>query len=225
MENTTAVIDLEQLTVDQIADLKNQITAKEQEKEAQKKKNIVLLGELTEQVVDSHIDSFVNIQGITNESIVKLFNDAEAIIDARTETYGNKKREQDSHTFTKRDGTASIKIGWNIKPTFDGTEAEGIAKVKEYMSSLAGDDDNEKIMMSFLNTFLKTDVQGNYNPKLVRKLNEKRDEAKNAQFSEGMDIIEKAIVDVRTSMYARGYKLVEFEPGVEKRMEFHFSIR
>lgn len=226
MENSIVpTIDLEQLTPAQLTALQHQLEAKKREEAEQSKRNKLALTELTEEVVDNHIDNFVGIQGDLNESIKALFDDAQTIIDARVEAYGNKKREQDSHTMTKRDGSASIKIGWNIKPTFDGTESEGIEKIKKYMSSLASDDENEQIMMSFLNTFLKTDVQGNYNPKLVRKLNEKRDVAKSSLFNEGMDIIENSIVDIRTSMYVRGYKMVEFEPSIEKRMEFNFSIR
>lgn len=222
MKNT---IDLEQLSPEQLTALQHQLEAKKREEAEQAKRNKAALTELTEEVVDSHIDNFVGIQGDLNESIKALFDDAQTIIDARVEAYGNKKREQDSHTLTKRDGSASIKIGWNIKPTFDGTEAEGIAKVKEYMGSLAGDDKNEQIMMSFLNTFLKTDVQGNYNPQLVRKLNEKREIANSKLFDDGMDIIEASIIDIRTSMFVKGYKLVNLEPGVEKRLEFSFSLR
>ncbi|MDM1513565.1 hypothetical protein [Myroides odoratimimus] len=225
MENTTQTIDLGQLTPAQIKTLQQQIEAKRKEDADKEKRNKAALVDLTEDVVDKHIDNFVGLQGDLNQSIMNLFDDAKAIIDARAEVYGNKKREQESHTLTKRDGTASIKMGWNIKPTFDGTESEGIAKIKEYMSSLAGDEKNEKIMMEFLNTFLKTDASGNYQPQLVRKLNEKREVANSKLFDDGMDIIEASIVDIRTSMFAKGYKLVEVEPDVEKRMEFYFSLR
>lgn len=225
MENTAQTIDLGQLTSAQIKDLQQQIEVKRKEEADKEKRNKAALVDLTEDVVDKHIDNFVGLQGDLNQSILNLFDDAKAIIDARAEVYGNKKRDQESHTLTKRDGSASIKMGWNIKPTFDGTESEGIAKIKKYMSSLAGDEQNEKIMMEFLNTFLKTDAQGNYNPQLVRKLNEKREVANSKLFDDGMDIIEASIVDIRTSMFAKGYKLVEVEPGVEKRMEFYFSLR
>ncbi|MDM1033793.1 hypothetical protein HX017_15345 [Myroides marinus] len=225
MENTTQTIDLGQLTPAQIKALQQQIEAKRKEDADKEKRNKAALVDLTEDVVDKHIDNFVGLQGDLNQSILNLFDDAKTIIDARAEVYGNKKREQESHTLTKRDGTASIKMGWNMKPTFDGTESEGIAKIKEYMSSLAGDEKNEQIMMEFLNTFLKTDAQGNYNPQLVRKLNEKREVANSKLFDDGMDIIEASIVDIRTSMFAKGYKLVEVEDDVKKRMEFYFSLR
>lgn len=220
-----STIDLTQLTAEQRKALKAQLKDEERQEKERKANEVKILQKLTEEIIDENIDDFVKLQGKSNDKIFTIFQKAETIIQARAETYGNKKKDQDSHTLTKRDGSASIKLGWNVKPTFDGTETEGIAKIKEYMTSLTGDEENSKIMMEFLNEFLKTDVQGNYNPKQVRKLNEKRDTAKSELFNDGMDIIEKAIIDIRTSQFVRGYKIMEFEPGVSKRFEFSFSIK
>lgn len=217
-------MDINNLTPEQRKELLAQIKEQENLEKKQKQNNIKALLGLTEDFVDEHIDECINTQGFNNHFVIKLFEHAEAIINSRTEAYGNKKSEQDSHTMTKRDGSASIKLGWNIKPTFDGTETEGIAKIKQYMTSLTSDEENSKIMMEFLNEFLKTDVQGNYNPKQVRKLNEKREIANSQLFNEGMDIIEKAIIDIRTSQFVRGYKMIT-ESGISKRFEFSFSIK
>ena len=218
-------IDLKSLSLEERKELAAQLKEEERQEKERKQNETKVLQELTEEVIDKNIDDCLKVQGISNDFILKLFQEAETIITARAETYGNKKRDQDSHTLTKRDGSASIKLGWNVKPTFDGTETEGIAKIKEYMTSLTSDEENSKIMMEFLNEFLKTDMQGNYNPKQVRKLNEKRDTAKSQLFNDGMDIVEKAIIDIRTSQFVIGYKVVEFEPGVSKRFEFSFSIK
>lgn len=218
-------IDLTTLSAEQRKALRAQLKEEERLEKERKVNEVKILQELTEEIIDENIDDFVKLQGKSNDKIFAIFQKAETIIEARAETYGNKKKDQDSHTLTKRDGSASIKLGWNVKPTFDGTETEGISKIKEYMRSLTSDEENSKIMMEFLNEFLKTDVQGNYNPKQVRKLNEKRDTAKSELFNEGMDIIERAIIDIRTSQFVRGYKVMEFEPGVSKRFEFSFSIR
>ena len=122
------------------------------------------------------------------------------------------------------DGSASIKVGWNVRPTFNGTESEGIVKIKNYMASLTGDSDNEKILMEFLNIALKTDLQGNYDPKKVRELNKMREKANSELFNEGMDIIEDAMIDIRTSRFVRGFKMVDFGDGIIKRVNFNFSI-
>ena len=78
--------------------------------------------------------------------------------------------------------------------------------------------------MEFLNIALKTDSQGNYDPKKVRDLNSMRDRANSDLFNEGMDIINDAMIDIRTSRYARGYKIVDQGDGMIKRVNFNFSI-
>lgn len=217
--------DLSQLTKDQRKEWLKKLKEDEREEKENVRKNKESLQSLTEEVIDNNVDFFVTSQGSVEDAIIKLFSEAETIIEARGETFGVEKTEQDSHTLTKKDGSASIKIGWNVKPTFDGTESAGIQKIKEYMSSLAGQTENEKLLMDFLNIALKTDVQGNYNPKKIRELNTMRNRANSELFNTGMDIIDTALIDIRTSMYARGYKLVKKENEIPKRIEFSFSIK
>ena len=51
-----------------------------------------------------------------------------------------------------------------------------------------------------------------------------RDSAKSDLFNEGMDIVNEAMIDIRTSRYVRGYKMVDFEEGIKKRVNFNFSV-
>ena len=92
------------------------------------------------------------------------------------------------------------------------------------MSSLAGESENEKLLMDMIKIFLKTDSQGDYDPRKVRELNGMRESAKSETFNEGMDIINEAMIDIRTSRYVRGYKMVDFEEGIKKRVNFNFSV-
>ncbi|MGP1501922.1 MAG: DUF3164 family protein [Bergeyella cardium] len=206
-----------ELTTDEL----NQIVA---HKNKEKAKDRELLKKLENDFVVENIDFFIDKRGALEDKILVLFANIESLIELRAKTYGNKKRDQESHTFTLDDGSASIRIGWNVRPTFNGTEAEGIVKIKEYMSSLAGDTKNEQILMDFLKVALKTDSQGDYNPKKVRELNSMREKADSTLFNEGMDIINNALKDIRTSRYVRGYKMVDFGDGNIKRVNFNFSI-
>lgn len=217
-------IDLSQLTDEQRKELIKQAKELAKAEKEQKAQDKILLKDLENGFVRENIDFFIDKRGALEDKILVLFGNIEAIIELRAKVYNNDKREQDSHTFTLDDGSASIKIGWNVRPTFNGTEAEGIVKIKQYMSSLAGESENEKILMEFLNVALKTDVQGNYNPKKVRELNSMRSRANSELFNEGMDIVNEAMQDIRTSRYIRGYKMVDFGNGVQKRVNFNFSI-
>ena len=217
-------VDLSQMSAEALKQLENQLKEKQRADRLAKQKNRQTLLELESELVDNNIDFCLSQREDVEDLVAKLFQEATTIIELRSELYGNKKEAQDSHTFTKPDGSASIRIGWNVRPAFNGTESEGLKKIKTYMSSLAGDSENEKLLLEFLNTALRRDAQGNLNPREVRKLGTLRQKANSVLFDEGMDIIEQAIIDIRTSMYIRGYKLVTFENGIEKRVNFNFSI-
>lgn len=217
-------MDLKQLTTEERKELARQLKEEERKEKEALRCNKETLQQLTEEVIDNNIDFFIDSQQSVEVAILKLFEEVTTIIDVRVETFGIEKKDQDSHTLTKSDGSASIKMGWNIKPTFNGTESAGIQKIKEFMSSLAGQTQNEKLLMEFLNIALKTDIQGNYNPKKVRELNTMRERANSELFNDGMDIINSALIDIRTSMYARGYKMVT-KDNIAKRIEFSFSIK
>lgn len=217
-------ITLKDLTPEQKKAIAKELKEEAKAEKEAKAKNKESLKQLENQAALKHVDFFIFNRNDIEKGILELFRDLEPIIDARCEVYGNEKREQDSHTLTLDDGSASIKVGWNVRPSFNGTEAEGIVKIKKYMASLTGDSENEQILMEFLNIALKTDLQGNYDPKKVRDLNKMREKANSPLFNEGMEIIEEAMIDIRTSRFVRGFKMVEFEEGIKKRVNFNFSI-
>ena len=217
-------IDINALSPEEKKALKASLEAERKEELRVERENKELLKQLENDVVLGQIDFFIDKRQDIEDRIENLFKNIETAIDLRAQVYGNKKREQDSHTFTLDDGSASIKVGFNVRPSFNGTEAEGIVKIQQYMSSLAGDTENEKILMDMIKIFLKTDSQGNYDPKKVRELNSVRDRANSELFNAGMDIINDAMIDIRTSRYARGYKMVDYGDGIIKRVNFNFSI-
>lgn len=217
-------INLKDLTPEQKKSLAMELKAAEKAEKEAKAKNKEVLKALENETTEKHVNYFVFSRNDIEKGIIELFKDLDPIIDLRCEVYGNKKREQDSHTLTLDDGSASIKTGWNVKPSFNGTESEGLVKIKEFMASLAGESDNEKLLMDFLNIALKTDDQGNYNPKKVRELNTMRNRANSDLFNDGMDIVNDAIIDIQTSRFVRGYKMVDFGEGIVKRVNFNFSI-
>ena len=217
-------IDINALTEEQKKQIAANFAAEEKAKKEKKAADKKLLKGLENDVVLKVIDFFIDKRNDLEDRIVNLFKEIEPVIELRAEVFGNEKREQDSHTFTLDDGTASVKVGWNVRPSFNGTEAEGIVKLRQFMASLAGESENEKLMMDMIQIFLKTDSQGNYNPQKVRELNSMRDRANSELFNEGMDIINEAMIDIRTSRYARGYKMVDFGDGIIKRVNFNFSI-
>lgn len=65
--------------------------------------------------------------------------------------------------------------------------------------------------MDMIKIFLKTDAQGNYDQKESKKIEQYRDRANSELFNEGMDIVNEAMIDIRTS---------HFNKEVTKQVDF-----
>ncbi len=217
-------IDIAQLTPEQLENIQAQLETKKKEAKAKLLEDKKILKGLKNDFVLANVDFFIDKRNDVEDRIVKMFQDLQSVIKLDAEIFGDKKAEQDSYSHTLEDGSAYMQIGWNVSPTFNGTEAHGINQLKEFMAGLAGETDNEKLLMKFLNIALKTDSKGDYSPKAVRALDELRAEANSEVFSGAMDIINEAMIDIRTSRYVRGYKMVDFGDGIMKRVNFKFSI-
>jgi hypothetical protein len=217
-------IDITALTPEQKKALQAQLEEENRAEKQKKANDKKILKGLKNDFVLGNVDFFIDKRNDVEDRVIKMFKDLESIVEMDSALYGEKKKEQDSYSHTLDDGSAYMQTGWNVSPSFNGTEAHGISKLKDFMASLAGETENEKLLMKFLNVALKTDVKGNYNPKKVRELDSLRQDANNEVFNEAMDIINEAMIDIRTSRYVRGYKMVDFGNGITKRVEFKFSI-
>ena len=175
-------------------------------------------------ICPNDIDLIINHHGIQEELIKKVFSDYEPIKALKAEVYGVEINDQDSHTSTLKDGSASITIGYNVSIGFDGTESAGVEKIKEFISSLADDNDKVKKLSKMVNTFLKPNVKtGMLNPSKIIELSKLRDEFNDERFNEGLDIIFNAQQRRQNSMYISGWKFVQVD-GVPKKLEFRFTI-
>ena len=199
---------------------------KEQNKlEKQKREdNISAFKKLSEEFVTNNIDPLVHHHEITGALIEKLWSGYKSIKELKADVYGTKINEQDSHTSTLEDGSASITIGWNVSIGFDGTESAGVEKIKEFISSLSTDDENNKKLSAAVNTFLKPNAKtGMLNPAKIIELSKLKSEFNDERFNDGLDIIFNAQQRRQNSMYVSGWKIVELE-GRPTKLEFRFTV-
>ncbi len=80
--------------------------------------------------------------------------------------------------------------------------AEGIAKVKMYVSSLAKDSDSETLVNMILD-LLSTDKQGNLQADKVLQLAKYADIVNDEEFSDGVRIIQEAYKPEKTKLFIR----------------------
>lgn len=215
-------IDITKLTAAQRTELFAKLEQQEKSEKLQKEENRKAYKELANEYVERNIDTLINHNDLTEDLINKLFEDYEAVKEMKTLVYGEK--QQDSHTSTLPDGSASIKIGYNVTIGFDGTESAGVEKIKNFISSLTNDDENTKKLTKMVNTFLKPNAKtGMLNPVKIIELSKLREEFNNEEFNDGLDIIFKAQTRNQNSMYVSGWKFVKID-GKPKKIEFRFTI-
>ncbi|SMG35786.1 hypothetical protein [Sphingobacterium psychroaquaticum] len=164
---------------------------------------------------------FGTMQNIKVEETFKAFGQA---LEIKKELFGYNDT-QASHTFSSRDGMGSIVIGYNEIIGFDGTENAGVIKIREYMTSLAADDPKRKILIRFLETFMKPNKKGELNPTRIVELVGLKQEADDEGFSEGVDIIVNAQFKTRTTTYVKGWFKRQDGEGKELKMEFTISTK
>lgn len=215
-------IDLSKLTTEELAELKAEIQTKEKKKKDAIKQSRKTYKELSNEYVQRNIDALISHKVVTEDIIKKLFADYNAVKEIKKEIYGDK--QQDSHTSTLPDGSASITIGYNVTIGFDGTESSGVEKIKNFITSLGADDDNTKKLTKMVNTFLKPNVKtGMLNPSKIIELSKLRDEFNDNEFNDGIDIIFNAQIRRQNSVYVSGWKSIEVD-GVPKKVEFRFTV-
>ena len=179
---------------------------------------------LSEDFVNTNIDSLIHHHEITGAIIEKLWADFESIKAIKADAYGNRVNEQSSHTSTLEDGSASITVGWNVSIGFDGTEAEGVVKIKDFINSLSTDQENVQKLSKAVNAFLKPNGKtGMLNPAKIIELSKLKSDFNDERFDEGLEIIFQAQQRRQTSMFVSGWKVVAVN-GIPKKIEFRFSI-
>ncbi|MBY0485658.1 MAG: hypothetical protein K2P85_00465 [Flavobacteriaceae bacterium] len=216
-------IKLADLSAEEKKQLLKEAAAEERELKANKSKNSEAYKQLSADFVTNNIDIFAHRQIAIENDIKNLFTDYKAIIDIKAMVYGEKVHNQDTHTSTLADGSASITIGNNVSINFDGTEKIGIEGIKEYIASLTDDDENTAKLTQMVNILLKPNKQGMLNPSSIIQLNGLRGSLNSEKFNENLDIIEAAQIRVKSTMFVSGWKFIEID-GITKKLEFRFSI-
>lgn len=131
-----------------------------------------------------------------------VFGNFEAILKMKQEVLGLTRDSQRSHTFTNSDGSMCITLGVNVIDGYRDTVEDGIAIVKEYIQSLARDD-NSKALVSAVLRLLSRDGQGNIKASRVLQLRKMAEETGDERFMEGVRIIEESYQPTTTKRYIR----------------------
>ena len=124
------------------------------------------------------------------------------VIETKKEVMGTQANDQRSHSFLSEDGKKRIIVGYYQRDGWDETVEDGIAKVRDYISSLAGDEETRKLVDIILD-LLSRDGKGNLKADNVLQLDKYAESIQDARFSEGVAIIKEAYRPDRTKDFVR----------------------
>lgn len=140
------------------------------------------------------VDKYVPLLKKISEDLAKLKTDVYTefaqLMSAKSDLFGIKEGQR-SHTFRNEDSTLRITLGYHKRDGWDDTVEEGILMVKEYISSLSGDEKTQALVNMILE-LLARDKQGNLNADKVLLLEKHAMESKSARFREGVQVIKES---------------------------------
>lgn len=108
------------------------------------------------------------------------------------------KSEQQSHTFSTDNHT--ITIGYRILDAWDDSAQSGVAKVNQFIKSLAKDE-NSAMLVQALTMMLKPDKKGNLKASRILEMQKLANEHPFEELVEGVNIISEAHRPVRSNWF------------------------
>ena len=157
--------------------------------------------DMVSDMVDELFPTLEEVSTSLAEAKTKVYDSFNAAIALKKELY-DVAEEQNSHSFTNSDSTRRIIVGYNVTDSYDDTVNEGIAKIKEYLTSLAHSEETEKLVEAILQ-LLSKDKKGNIKPSKVITLSNLADKSDSDIFKDGVRIIKEAYRPQFSKQYVR----------------------
>lgn len=192
-------MDLSKLTAEQKAELRLQLEAEEKAEKARVQQSREDYKKLVDGFVSSNVKKLQNFSSEMMRVKQEVFADAEALIAMKDELF-KVKTDRRSDTFTTEDGTMSITLGNRINEGWDDTVNAGIAKVKEYLKSLAKNEETGELV-DMVMSLLAKDRKGNLKASKVLELRKMASKKQDPAFMEGVTIIEQAYRPVESCQF------------------------
>ena len=147
-------------------------------------------------MVDEEIENSIPVLQAISEQIKdskqKVLDNFKAILEMKGELFKTKvKDDQRSHTFTNSKGDKRITLGVYVTDGYRDTVEDGIAIVKEYISSLANDEKTEALV-NMVFRLLARDAKGTLKASRIMQLRKLAQDTGDERFLEGVRIIEES---------------------------------
>ena len=187
------------MTKEQRAELKAQLEAEEKAENAR----IEAERETYKQMVDTAVSSAVKKLQLLSAEMMRVkqevFQEFGSIIDMKNELF-KVKLDRKSDTFSTRDGSMTLTLGSRTNEGWDDSVDAGIAKVKEYLATLAKDENSAALVETVMGLLAK-DRKGTLKANKVLELERLAIKTQDKDFMDGIRIIKDAYRPVPTCQF------------------------
>ena len=136
----------------------------------------------------------------------QIFNDFDTVIALKNELYtGQKwlKTDRVTNTFTNQEGNKRVTVGYHTNDNYLDTYTEGVKLVEEYISSLATDENGQKLADLVKVLLSERGKGGQLKAQNVLRLQRMANDSKNETFIEGMRIISDAYSPTKSKQFVK----------------------
>lgn len=183
-------MDISKMTAAERAALKAQLEAEERADSQKRQESI----DAYKQMVDEFCqDVFGRLKRVSDQMRAekeRVFSAAELLIEQKEKLY-NTKQDRHSNQFTTSDSKITVALGYRTNDGWDDTVNVGIAKVKEYLQSLAATEEGARAV-GIIMKLLAKDKKGNLKASAMIQLEQEAAKLGDPLFIEGVQIIRDA---------------------------------
>lgn len=183
-------MDISRMTAAERAALREQLEAQERADSQKRQESI----DAYKQMVDEFcVEVFGRMKKVSDQLRTekeRVFGDAELLIKQKEQLF-KVKQDRHSNQFTTSDGKYTVALGYRTNDGWDDTVNEGIAKVKEYLATLASTEDGARAVSIILKLLTK-DKKGNLKASSMIQLEQEAAKNGDPLFIEGVHIIRDA---------------------------------
>lgn len=183
-------MDISRMTAAERAALREQLEAQDRADSQKRQESI----DAYKQMVDEFcVEVFGRMKKVSDQLRTekeRVFGNAELLIKQKEQLF-KVKQDRHSNQFTTSNGKYTVALGYRTNDGWDDTVNEGIAKVKEYLATLASTEDGARAVSIILKLLTK-DKKGNLKASSMIQLEQEAAKNGDPLFIEGVQIIRDA---------------------------------
>lgn len=170
----------------------------------ERKQNLDTFNQMIDEQIACAIPELKDISEQLSTVKKAVFENFRALLDMKKDIMKMTKDGQRSHTFTSSDGQSRIELGFYQLDNYKDTVNDGIALVKDYITSLA-ETDETKALVDMVLKLLSKDQKGNLKASRVLQLRQIAEQINNDRFTEGVEIIMNSYAPIASKQFIRAF--------------------